>query len=83
MLVKEFEEDFVSKYLGKDKAIVLARSSKSASQHEVSRSTLISREYRSKLKLGIGYDTVLCSHNAGNNKGKIKLVFKENDKMMK
>ena len=52
-LVKDLKEDFVSRDLGKDKAITLVRSPKRYFHHAVSRSTLLSRECHSKLKLGI------------------------------
>ena len=60
-----------------------SRSSKRSSQHAVPKSNHLSRECRSKMKLGTGHDDILCSHNVGSNQGKIKFIFKSNDKKYK
>ena len=69
----------MSKKLGKEKLVTIARSSKRDSQRAVSRSTLLSRECRSKLKLGTEHDAIVCLHSAGNSQGNIKLILKIND----
>ena len=80
MLVKQFEEDFVTKHLWKEKLIALVRWSKHASQHAVPKHILLSRECRSKIKLDVGHNAIFFSCKKCSNQGEIKLMFKANDK---
>ena len=75
-LVKEFEQEGTFEELEKDKNVKLAMSFNKDGQITVSTCSLLSRDYCSKLKLGLCHNMALQSRTIGNNTGAIKLVLK-------